>query len=86
MEIMCLRASCRYDPEKETLTMHNGMTLHKSQVKSEGLGVLVEPIFEFAIGLAKLKLDPTEISLLAAILLMQSGIEDDEYFIIKKQS
>lgn len=74
MEIMCLRAACRYDPEKETITMHNGVCLHKTQLKSEGLGLLVEPIFEFAVGLSKLKLDKTELALLAAVLLMQSGI------------
>lgn len=73
MEIMCLRAACRYDPEKETITMHNGVCLHKSQLKSEGLGLLVEPIFEFAVGLSKLKLDKTELALLASVLLMQSG-------------
>ena len=73
MEIMCLRAACRYDSQAETITMHNGMRLHKSQIKSEGLGILVEPIFEFAVGLAKLQLDRTELALLAAILLMQSG-------------
>jgi len=39
-----------------------------------GLGLLVEPIFEFAIGLSKLKLDDKEIGLLAAVLLMQSGM------------
>ncbi|XP_060076185.1 thyroid hormone receptor beta-like [Ylistrum balloti] len=72
MEIMCLRAACKYDQEQETLTMHNGMTLHKSQIKAEGLGILVEPIFEFAVGLAKLDLDKTELALLAAVLLMQS--------------
>lgn len=54
--------------------MHNGVCLHKSQLKSEGLGLLVEPIFEFAVGLSKLKLDKTELALLAAVLLMQSGI------------
>lgn len=70
---MCLRAACRYDPEKETLLMHNGMLINKSQVKSEGLGLLVEPIFEFAVGLSKLQLDKTELSLLSAVLLMQSG-------------
>ena len=36
-------------------------------------GMLVEPIFEFAMSLSKLKLDKTEIALLAAVLLMQSG-------------
>ena len=35
--------------------------------------MLVEPIFEFAIGLSKLQLDETEMALLAAVLLMQSG-------------
>ena len=40
---------------------------------SGGLGLLVEPIFEFAVGLAKLQLDQTELALLAAVLLMQSG-------------
>lgn len=35
--------------------------------------MLVEPIFEFATGLSKLQLDETEIALLAAVLLMQSG-------------
>ena len=35
--------------------------------------MLVEPIFEFAVGLSKLQLDETEMALLAAVLLMQSG-------------
>ena len=73
MEIMCLRAACRFDPDAETLTLHNGMKLHKSQIQQGGLAVLIEPIFDFAIGLAKLNLDKAEISLLAAVLLMQSG-------------
>jgi hypothetical protein len=73
LEVMCLRAACRYDAERETLLMHNGMLINKSQIKLEGLGVLVEPIFEFAVGLSKLQLDKTELSLLSAVLLMQSG-------------
>ena len=73
MEIMCLRAACRYNPEQQTLTLHNGLVLNKSQLNTGGLGLLVEPIFEFAMGLSKLHLDNTEIALLAAVLLMQSG-------------
>ena len=70
---MCLRAACRFDPEAETLFLHNGMKLHKSQIHQGGVAVLIEPIFDFAMGLSKLKLDKAEIALLAAILLMQSG-------------
>jgi hypothetical protein len=73
MEIMCLRAACRYDPVNKTLTLQNGLQLQKNQLNHGGLGLLVEPIFEFAVGLAKLQLDQTEIALLAAVLLMQSG-------------
>ncbi|CAH1788891.1 unnamed protein product [Owenia fusiformis] len=81
MEIICLRAACRYNPEAQTLTLQNGLTLHKSQMHTGGLGLLVEPIFEFAVGLAKLDLDQTEIALLAAVLLMQSdrtGLREPE--------
>ena len=42
-------------------------------VGNGGLGLLVEPIFEFAVGMSKLQLDQTELALLAAVLLMQSG-------------
>ena len=73
MEIMCLRAACRFDPVAETLTLHNGMKLHKSHIHQGGLAVLIEPIFDFAIGLAKLNLDKAETALLASVLLMQSG-------------
>ncbi|XP_045178191.1 thyroid hormone receptor alpha-like [Mercenaria mercenaria] len=81
MEIMCLRAACRFDPDAETLTLHNGMKLHKSQIHQGGVAVLIEPIFDFAMGLSKLKLDKAEIALLAAILLMQSdrsGLKEPE--------
>lgn len=70
---MCLRAACRYNIEDQTLTLQNGLVLNKSQLAQGGLGLLVEPIFEFAMGLSKLQLDQTEIALLAAVLLMQSG-------------
>ena len=73
MEIMCLRASCRYHPETNTLTLQNGLVINRSQLSCGGLGLLVEPIFDFAVGLHKLDLDSTEIALLAAVLLMQSG-------------
>ena len=71
---MCLRAACRYNVEDQTLTLQNGLVLSKPQLAQGGLGLLVEPIFEFAMGLAKLQLDQTEIALLAAVLLMQSGM------------
>ncbi|XP_074663125.1 thyroid hormone receptor beta-A-like [Tubulanus polymorphus] len=81
LEIMCLRVACRYDSEHQALVMHNGILLTRNQVSVGGLGYLIEPIFDFAVGLSKLKLDHKEISLLAAVLLMQSdrsGLRDSE--------
>merc|ERR1719419_1580495 len=81
MEIMCLRAACRYSADDGTLTLQNGLTLKKNQLSHGGLGLLVEPIFDFAVGLSKLQLDQTEIALLAAVLLMQSdrtGLKEPE--------
>lgn len=69
---MCLQAACRFDPDGETFTLHNGMKMHKSQIHEEEEAVLIEPIFDFAMGLSKLKLDKAEIALLATILLMQA--------------
>ena len=68
-----MRAACRYDPDNKTLTLQNGLQLKNNLPNHGGLGLLVEPIFEFAVGLSKLQLDQTEIALLAAVLLMQSG-------------
>ena len=73
MEIMCLRAACRYQPDTNTLVLQNGLIITRPQLSLGGLGLLVEPIFDFAVGLSKLQLDSTEIALLAAVLLMQSG-------------
>lgn len=73
---MCLRAACRFNPEDQTLTLQSGLTLNKQEMRGGGLGLLVEPIFEFATSLSKLKLDSTEVALLAAVLLMQSGMRN----------
>ncbi|XP_052814170.1 thyroid hormone receptor beta-like [Mya arenaria] len=81
MEVMCLRAACRFDPDTDILYLHNGTKLHKSEINQRGVAVLIEPIFEFAMGLSKLKLDKAEIALLAAVLLMQSdrtGLKESE--------
>lgn len=77
MEVMCLRAACRFHAQSQSLILPNGLTVHKSALHKGSLGVLVEPIFEFALGLAKLELDQTEVALLAAVLLMQSGRQYD---------
>lgn len=76
MEIMCLRAACRYNNSDQSLTLSNGYKLYKNrlhEISHHGVALLMAPIFEFAKSIAKLDLDGTEVALLAAVLLMQSG-------------
>ncbi|XP_038072414.1 thyroid hormone receptor alpha-like [Patiria miniata] len=79
MEIMCLRIAQKYDPDTQQLIFSNGMPLDKSELKQGALGELVEPIFDFAVGLARLQLTETEMALLAAVLLIagdRPGLKD----------
>ncbi|XP_072032988.1 thyroid hormone receptor beta-A-like [Amphiura filiformis] len=70
MEIMCLRIAQKYDPENEKLILGNGVRVDKSELNNGVLNELVEPIFDFAVGLSRLELTDTEMALLAAVLLI----------------
>ncbi|XP_070569756.1 thyroid hormone receptor alpha-like isoform X4 [Ptychodera flava] len=70
MEIMCLRVAQKYDAESQTLILSTGVKVDKEQLHEGGLGELIEPIFDFAAGLARLQLNETEMALLAAVLLV----------------
>lgn len=77
MEIMCLRAACRYNNSDQSLTLSNGYKLYKTQlyeISHHGVSLLMAPIFEFAKSISKLDLNNTEVAMLAAVLLMQSGV------------
>ena len=73
MEIMCLRIAQKYDSENEKLVLSNGVRVDKSELNSGVLSELVEPIFDFAVGLSRLELTDTEMALLAAVLLIAGG-------------
>ncbi|XP_033113832.1 thyroid hormone receptor beta-like isoform X2 [Anneissia japonica] len=70
IEIMCMRIAQKYDPNTNTLQMSNGIAVEKSQLKGGMLAELLEPIFDFAVGLSRLDLTDTEVALLSAVLLV----------------
>ena len=83
MEIMCLRAACRYNNSDQSLTLANGYKLYQNQlseISHYGVSMLMVPIFEFAKSISRLDLDSIEVAMLAAVLLMQSGI--DTYYLL----
>lgn len=74
---MCLRAACRYNNSDQSLTLSSGFKLYKTQlyqISHHGVSLLMAPIFEFAKSISKLDLDNAEVAMLAAVLLMQSGM------------
>ncbi|XP_071792417.1 thyroid hormone receptor alpha-like [Asterias amurensis] len=79
MEIMCLRIAQKYDPETNKLILSTGIAVDKCNLNNGVMTDLVEPIFDFAVGLARLQLTETEMALLAAVLLIagdRPGLKD----------
>ena len=78
-----MRAACRYNNSDQSLTLANGYKLYQNQlseISHYGVSMLMVPIFEFAKSISRLDLDSTEVAMLAAVLLMQSGI--DTYYLL----
>ena len=73
MEIMSLRAAVRYDPESETLTLNGEVAVTRDQLKSGGLGVVSDAIFDLGVSLSSFDLDDSEVAMLQAIILLSSG-------------
>ncbi|XP_072181257.1 thyroid hormone receptor alpha-like [Diadema setosum] len=70
MEIMCLRIAQKFDPGSEKLLLSNGLRVGKEELEHGVLSELIEPIFDFAVSMARLQLTETEMALLAAVLLI----------------
>ena len=73
MEIMCLRVAQKFDPDTQKLQLSNGVQVGKSEMDHGILSELIEPIFDFAVSMARLQLTETEMALLAAVLLIAGG-------------
>ncbi|XP_078737784.1 thyroid hormone receptor beta-like isoform X1 [Lampetra fluviatilis] len=72
MEIMSLRAAVRYDAGSETLTLSGAVAVTSGQLRSGGLGLVSDSIFELGRSLAAFHMDDTEVALMQAVLLLSS--------------
>ena len=68
-----MRYNANSDPDEETMTFSNGLTLTRKQLEVGGFGALTETIFRFARSLHQMELDNTEYALLSAICLASGG-------------
>lgn len=81
LEIMVLRISLRYSPEKDLIQFANGTWLNREELQQGGFGPLTSTIFCFASSLKSMACDETEFAMLSAVCLMsgdRSGLNDVE--------
>ncbi|XP_014679240.1 PREDICTED: thyroid hormone receptor alpha-A-like isoform X2 [Priapulus caudatus] len=74
VETMCFGCSDYYDAASQSFLLKDGAKVTMSDVTAEE-AVLVEPVFTLAAGLARVRLDVSERSLMTALLLLQTDRE-----------
>nr|AVD96650.1 retinoic acid receptor isoform 3 [Holothuria glaberrima] len=73
-----LRISSRFNAGEGAVTFSSGMTLNEDQLKSGGFGHLMDDIVKLSQSFKKLKIDNSEMALLAAVCLIsgdRTGLE-----------
>nr|AVD96648.1 retinoic acid receptor isoform 1 [Holothuria glaberrima] len=78
LEILTLRISSRFNAGEGAVTFSSGMTLNEDQLKSGGFGHLMDDIVKLSQSFKKLKIDNSEMALLAAVCLIsgdRTGLE-----------
>lgn len=62
-----------FNAEKHTVTFLNGQTYPLSSLRALGMGSLLDAMFEFSEKLGSLGLEPDEMALFMAVVLVSAG-------------
>lgn len=62
-----------FDAEERTVTFLNGQTYPLSTLRALGMGSLLDAMFEFSEKLGALGLEPDELALFMAVVLVSAG-------------
>ncbi|KAK1901591.1 Nuclear receptor subfamily 1 group D member 2 [Dissostichus eleginoides] len=76
-QVLMVRFSSLFDPKQRTVTFLNGQTYSLASLRALGMGPLLEAMFDFSEKLASLGLEPDEMALFMAVVLVsadRSGI------------
>ena len=68
-----LRLCSRFQPDDDTMTFSDGLTLDRKEMQSCGFGPITDAVYKFAKNIYPLDLDETEISLLCGICIICPG-------------
>ncbi|XP_019906922.2 nuclear receptor subfamily 1 group D member 1-like [Esox lucius] len=78
-QVLMVRFCALLNPEERTVTFLNGQTYPQSTLRGLGMGTLLDAMFDFSENLGALRLEPDEIALFMAVVLVsadRSGISD----------
>lgn len=62
-----------FDPKERTVTFLNGQTYSLASLRALGMGSLLDAMFEFSEKLGSLCLEPDEMALFMAVVLVSAG-------------
>ncbi|XP_064778363.1 nuclear receptor subfamily 1 group D member 2-like [Oncorhynchus masou masou] len=78
-QVLMVRYCTLFNPEERTVTFLNGQTYPLSSLRALGMGALLTSMFDFSEKLGTLRLEPEEMALFMAVVLVsadRSGIAD----------
>lgn len=62
-----------FDPKERTVTFLNGQTYSLASLRALGMGSLLDSMFEFSEKLGSMGLEPDEMALFMAVVLVSAG-------------
>ncbi|XP_077583283.1 nuclear receptor subfamily 1 group D member 1-like [Stigmatopora nigra] len=78
-QVLMVRFCSLFDPKEKTVTFLNGQTYSLASLRALGMGVLLDAMFDFSEKLGSLGLEPDEMALFMAVVLIsadRSGVVD----------
>lgn len=78
VQVLMVRFSTLFNAQKHTVTFLNGQTYSLSTLRAFGMGSLLDAMFEFSEKLASLNLEPDEMALFMAVVLVSAGKNMDQ--------
>lgn len=72
-QVLMVRFCSLFDPKEKTVTFLNGQTYPLMSLRALGMGTLLDAMFEFSEKLGALGLEPDEMALFMAVVLVSAG-------------
>lgn len=72
-QVLMVRFCSLFDPKERTVTFLNGQTYSLASLRALGMGSLLDAMFDFSEKLGSLGLEPDEMALFMAVVLVSAG-------------